>query len=131
MADACMPDPLAREIQVLADLRQATSEAHKALRDLRNDMQAARELRRKFLAAPELDERLGELVKQGLADYEATLQQAIKTGEQAMYNRFDVLTAICLGEDPASVRAGETTLPDLLREFIATKGLPYKLAKIR
>lgn len=123
-------DPLAREIQVLTDLRQATREAHEAIRDLRKDISAARELRKKFLAAPELDEQLGRLVEQGLKAYDAGLKSAIKTAEKKMYNRFDILAAICLGEDPESVKTGETSLPDLLREFIATKGLPYRLVKV-
>jgi hypothetical protein len=38
---------------------------------------------------------------------------------------------ICMGEDPVSVREGKKTIPDLLREFIAAKGLPYRLTRIR
>lgn len=124
-----MPDNLQREIEVLQELRAVIREAHEASKDLRADMQAARRLREEFLSAPELSEQLGKRVKAGLDEYDAVLQQAIKVAEKAMYNRFDVLTAICLGEDPQSVKDGVMTVPELLREFIATKGLPYRLVK--
>lgn len=38
---------------------------------------------------------------------------------------------ICMGEDPQSVREGKKTIPDLIREFIAAKGLPYRLTCIK
>lgn len=126
-----IPDHLQRELEVLQELRAVVREAHEAARDLRADMKAARELRERFLSAPELDEQMGKRVKEGLEEYDETLQQVIKVAEAAMYNRFDVLTAICLGEDPESVKTGVTSIPDLLREYIATKDLPYRLVKFK
>ena len=126
-----IPDHLQRELEVLQELRAVVREAHEAVKDLRADMKTARELREQFLSAPELDEQMGKRVKEGLEEYDETLQRAIKVAEKAMYNRFDVLTAICLGEDPESVKTGVTSIPDLLREYIATSGLPYRLAKFK
>jgi hypothetical protein len=127
-----IPEHLQHELEVLQDLRAVVREAHEAIQDLRTAIREARELRERFLAAPELAEQLGERVKEGLDEYGKVLQEAIKVAEQAMYNRFDVLTAICLGEDPESIRTGVTSMPQLLREFIATRGdLPYRLVKIK
>lgn len=126
-----IPEHLQRELEVLQELRAVVREAHEAIKDLRADMKAARELRERFLSAPELDEQMGKRVKEGLEEYGDTLQEAIAVAEKAMYNRFDVLTAICLGEDPESVKTGVTSIPDLLREYIATKDLPYRLVKFK
>jgi hypothetical protein len=124
-----IPEHLQRELEVLQDIRAATREAHEATRDLNAAMKAARELRDEFLNSDEVLEKLGTLVKAGLDEYDETLQHAIRVAEKAMYNRFDVLTAICLGEDPESVRTGVTSIPQLLREYIASQGLPYRLVK--
>lgn len=122
---------LDREIETLTALREATREAREAAKDLRAEMKAAREFRREFLATPELDARLGELTEAALKRYSDSIQQQIEKATQAVWNRFDTIAMICLGEDPKSVREGKKTIPDLIREFIAAKGLPYRLTRIR
>lgn len=124
-----IPEHLQRELEVLQELRAAVREAHETIRDLNEAMKSARELRDEFLNSDAVREKLGTLVKAGLDEYDHTLQHAIRVAEKAMYNRFDVLTAICLGEDPESVRTGVTSIPQLLREYIASQGLPYRLVK--
>jgi hypothetical protein len=124
-----IPEHLQRELEVLQELRAVVREAHEAIRDLNSAMKSARELRDEFINSDAILEKLGTLVKDGLDEYDETLQQAIKVAEKAMYNRFDVLTAICLGEDPESVKTGVTSVPQLLREYIASQGLPYRLVK--
>jgi hypothetical protein len=124
-----IPEHIQRELEVLQNLRAATREAHEAIRDLNAAMKSARELRDEFLNSDAVLEKLGNLVKAGLDEYDEVLKQAIKVAEKAMYNRFDVLTAICLGEDPESVKTGVTSIPQLLREYIASQGLPYRLVK--
>jgi hypothetical protein len=122
---------LEREIETLTALREATREAREAAKDLRAEMKAAREARREFFAAPELDARLGELTEDALARYSASISEQIEKAGQAVWNRFDTIMMIAMGEDPQSVREGKKTVPDLIREFIATKGLPYRLTRIR
>lgn len=100
-------------------------------KDLRAEAKAAKEARAEFFSAPELDARLGELTEAALARYSASIDEQIKKATEAVWNRFDTITMICLGEDPKSVREGKKTVPDLIREFIAAKGLPYRLARIR
>ncbi len=122
---------LEREIETLTALREATREAREAAKDLRAEMRAARELRREFLGTPELDARLGELTEAALSRYSDGIDKQIKLATEAVWNRFDTITMICLGEDPQSVREGKKTIPDLIREFIAAKGLPYRLTRIK
>ena len=122
---------LEREIETLTALREATREAREAAKDLRAEMKAAREFRREFLATPELDARLKELTETALAAYDASIKKAITDATEATWRRFDTITMICMGEDPQSVREGKKTIPDLIREFIAAKGLPYRLTRIR
>ena len=122
---------LEREIETLAALREATRSAREAAKDLRGEVKAAREFRQEFLSTPELDARLGELTAAALASYDEGIKKAIDDATQAVWYRFDTITMIALGEDPQSVREGKKTIPDLLREFIAAKGLPYRLTRIK
>ena len=122
---------LEREIETLAALREATRQAREAAKDLRAEMRSAREFRQEFLSTPELEARLGELTEDALKRYSESIQQQIEKATQAVWNRFDTITMICMGEDPQSVREGKKTVPDLIREFIAAKGLPYRLTRIR
>jgi len=122
---------LEREIETLTALREATRQAREAAKDLRAEMRSAREFRQEFLATPELDTRLKELTEAALAEYSATIDKNIKLATDAVWNRFDTITMIALGEDPQSVREGKKTIPDLIREFIAAKGLPYRLTRIK
>jgi hypothetical protein len=125
-----MPD-LDKEIETLMAIREATREAREAAKDLRAEMKAAREARREFFAAPELEERLGKLTGEALAEYAGNMKQQIDEATQAVWNRFDTITMIAMGENPKSVREGKKTVPDLIREFIAAKNLPYRLVRTR
>lgn len=125
-----MPD-LDKEIETLMALREATRDAREAAKDLRAEVKAAREARREFFAAPELEDRLGKLTGEALARYDDNIKQQIDRATQAVWNRFDTITMIALGEDPQSVREGKKTVPDLIREFIAAKNLGYRLVRTR
>lgn len=122
---------LDKEIETLVALREATRQAREAAKDLRAEVKAAREARAAFFAMPELDARLGDLTEENLRRYSASIDEHIKKATEAVYNRFDTICMICMGEDPVSVREGRRTVPDLIREFIAAKGLPYRLTRIR
>jgi cobalamin biosynthesis protein CbiD len=121
---------LDREIETLMALREEIRRAHEVLKDLRAEIRAAREARKEFFAAPELEERLGKLTEEAMAAYADNVKQQIDRATEAVWNRFDTITMIALGEDPQSVREGKKTIPDLIREFIAAKGLPYRLTRI-
>lgn len=120
---------LDREIETLTALREEIRRAHEVLKDLRAEIRAAREARQEFFAAPELEERLGVLTGEALARYDDNIKQQIDRATEAVWNRFDTITMIAMGEDPQSVREGKKTVPDLIREFIATKNLGYRLVR--
>lgn len=114
--------------ELLIELRGLVVLAHTAIRDLRAAVRDAAQVTDNLPQA--VDRRLSAAVKDGLQKYEADLSKAIADGTQAAYDRFDILTAICLGEDPQSVRAGKKSIPDLLRRYIETNGLPWQLVPL-
>lgn len=106
-------------------LKQATREAHEALRDLHR---IQRDIDRKRTELEDavtksIESRINAAVKTGLEEYDASLKEAIKTGTQATYDRFDLIAAICMGEDKVSKREGKAPLDGLLRAYIASGGL--------
>jgi hypothetical protein len=112
----------------LIELRGLLTEGHGLVQDLTRLLREAREVRRNLPEA--VNERIGAAVDTGLTEYKDTLGKAIEDATDAVYRRFDTLAAICMGEDPKSVRDGKTSVPDLLRDYIAAKGLPYRLVHV-
>jgi hypothetical protein len=116
----------------LIELRGLLTEGHGLVKDLTRLLREARQARDDLPAAitQAAGEKLGAAVDTGLAEYKGALGKAIENATDAVFKRFDTLTAICLGEDPKSVRTGVTSVPDLLRDYIAAKGLPYRLVHV-
>jgi len=112
----------------MLELRELLQEGHGLVKDLTRLIREVQQLRDSL---PEtVNAKISDAVASGLEEYKATLAEAIEDATNSVYKRFDVLTAICLGQDPHSVRTGVTTIPNLLRDFIATKGLPYRLVHV-
>ena len=112
----------------LIELRELITEGHGLVKDLTRLLREARQLRDNLPEA--VVARIDNAVATGLREYQDALGVAIDKATDATYKRFDVLSAICLGEDPQSVRTGVTSVPDLLRDYIAAKGLPYRLVHV-
>ena len=112
----------------LIELRELITEGHGLVQDLTRLLREARQLRDNLPEA--VIARIDNAVAAGLRDYQDALGIAIDKATDATYKRFDVLSAICLGQDPRSVRTGVTSVPDLLRDYIAAKGLPYRLVHV-
>ena len=112
----------------LIELRELITQGHALIKDLTRLLREARKARDELSEA--VTARLDGAVKTGLDEYGAALAEAIEKATDATMRRFDTLTAICLGEDPKSVRTGVTSVPDLLRDYIAAKGLPYRLVHV-
>jgi hypothetical protein len=112
-----MADTATQAIEALAQLRELVAEAHGAAKDLRLAIREARQLRSTL--PDEAARRIGESVDQGLAEYSASLEHGIDEATKAVYRRFDTIVAVCLGEDPESVAAGERTLEEILRDHNA------------
>jgi hypothetical protein len=116
----------------LIELRELITQGHALIKDLTRLLREARAARDDLPKAvtEAATEKIGEAVDAGLAEYKAALGTAIDDATATVFRRFDTLAAICLGEDPKSVRTGVTSVPDLLRDYIAAKGLPYRLVHV-
>lgn len=112
----------------LIELRELLAEGHGLIKDLTRLLREARQARDSLPGA--VIAKIDDAVATGLKEYQDVLGKAIDEATAATYRRFDTLTAICLGQDPHSVRTGVTSVPDLLRDYIAAKGLPYRLVHV-
>ena len=108
----------------LIELRDLIRQAHEAVSDLRAVMREARTLRDSLPAAAEkaVSEQLGAEVKEGLESFQKALDQAIDTGTDAVFKRFDQIEHLLLGEDPKSVRAGRPSIPQMIETIAAVEG---------
>lgn len=129
MAEGITPDQLAQYIEASAELRKLITEAHQAIRDLRHEKKELRELRQSYLTNEDLKVKLDEAVGRGLATFNQALKSAIDDATQRVYDRFDTIMLICLGEDPVSVREGRRTVTELVTEFIRQRNLPIRVSE--
>lgn len=101
----------------VARLKEATREAHEALKDLKRGVEEAKEAHRLLHACVEqaLNDGIGKQVQEGLDEYKESLAAAIDGATEAVYKRFDQIADILTGEDKQSKRAGKPSIPDLVR----------------
>jgi hypothetical protein len=111
----------------IAKLEIAKREAHEMVKAAREAIRDMKQAKADFLGTKEVEEMLNELTHSEMGRYTATISEAIERGTQSAYSRFDAIIAICLGIDSVSKKEAQTPLLELLREFIRTKGLPWKL----
>ena len=110
-------------------LRDATREANETIKGLRlATREATREFDTRVAAVSGATERtIHEIVEAGLDRYKATLDKAIASATQAVYDRFDLLATIMLGEERT-----ERPVSELLKRHLARlcncDGPPHKLA---
>jgi hypothetical protein len=102
----------------LSELKQATREAHEAAQSIREALREAKAFAAEQLKADAIEARIAEHVKQGLAEYDKVLMTAIDTATDKVYERFDLISQICLGEDFASKRDGLTPTMELVRRYV-------------
>lgn len=107
----------------IAKLQAVVRTAHEALGDINAGLKRAMEVRKEFLDNEEIRSQLRTLSATEYARFAVEMDEAIRTGTQAAYDRFDGIIAICLGLDSPDTKS----LEELLRTFIRTKGLPYGL----
>lgn len=101
----------------VARLKEATREAHEALKDLNVMIQMAKATAKELNACVEeaLNDGIGKQVQEGLDEYKESLAAAIDGATEAVYKRFDQIADILTGEDKQSKRAGKPSIPDLVR----------------
>lgn len=105
----------------IARLKEATREAHEAMKDLNMMIQMAKATTKELNTAVSeaLENGIGKQVKEGLDQYAESLNAAIDGATQAVYKRFDQIADILLGEDKSSQRSGKPSIPDLIKQKIA------------
>jgi len=98
-----------------AALRAAIREAHEAIQDLRLAMREAREVAVELdrAAHDALDNGIREEVQAGLASLGDAIDRAIDEATAKVFERFDTVRDVLLGEDKRSRRRGEPSLVDL------------------
>lgn len=108
-------------------MRTTAREAHEAVQELRETMKRYEDTKKAFLSEEELNIRLIALANDAQNHFVEETKKAIDIGTEACYRRFDAIAAILMGEDPQSVKEGRPSVVELLRHYIRTKGMPYKL----
>jgi hypothetical protein len=112
---------LARLDIKLAELDAKLREVNGTLKDIRAERRAVEDLIARH-SPDEVDAQFEAAVTEGLKDFSVSLDTAIKGATQAVYNRFDVIAGICLGEDAVSQRDGKEPLEVLIRQYVRARG---------
>jgi uncharacterized protein YllA (UPF0747 family) len=99
--------------QRITELKAVISEGSSLLSELQRvekiiDIKLAKDVDKVFA------ERLNETIKEGLDEYSASLDEAIRCATQAVFDRFDTIMTELLGEDIRSQKKGKKSIPDLL-----------------
>lgn len=130
-------DPIAEAEAVGTRLLDAIREAHGVLRDLRSAQAETRDATNKLRVAAQeaIDSGISAEVARGLADYQTALAEAIEMATEKVYERFDTLGDLLMGEDKHSRSRAEPSLAELVRaaqkeramtdwrDFAACKGM--------
>lgn len=96
----------APESKAVTDLKEATREAHEAIKDLRallKDCHSARQAMESTrdellsLSHEVFDQRMNEQVEDGLNTYRQTLDKALEDSTDAVFARFDRLFRVMMG----------------------------------
>src|ERR1700691_953394 len=103
------------------EARRTIRELHEAQRDLRSAIRDARQATAdidKAVSEDILDGKIGTAIRLGLEGYDEALKEAIKDATESTYDRFDLLAAICLGDDFVAVQKGQKPTAELIRRYL-------------
>jgi chromosome segregation ATPase len=104
----------------ISELRELIREANGTLKDARRERRLTEAQIGQF--GDQLDARLCAEVEKGLTRFHGEISQAVEGATRAVYDRFDLIAALCLGEDATSQAEGKTPLDELVRRYIAKNG---------
>jgi hypothetical protein len=105
----------------LAELNEKIREVNGTLKDIRAERRLAEELIARHIPE-QVDTRIDAAVTAGLDEFSASLDTAIEGATQGVFNRFDIIAGIALGEDAASRRKGTQPLEELVRQYVHARG---------
>lgn len=100
----------------IAALKQATREAHEAIqesKDVKKELEAtwAR-------ISEEIENHIESEVAIGLTKYSGSILTAIEDATQRVYERFDLIADILVGEDKQSRRKGLPSITELVEQRV-------------
>ena len=103
-------------------LRQATREAHEAMKDMKLLMRDARCLIADIREAAyqEVNAVVAVYVREGMAAHQRAIEDAIADGTNLVYQRFAELGDILMGEDRGSKKQG-SAIKDLAAQWVAER----------
>lgn len=101
-------------------LREATREAHEVLKDLRRAIKDGRQLV-KEAAGIAVSEQMKPVVDKGLKEFSEALDVAVKEATQSVFDRFDQIRDMLLGEDRTSKRLGKPSISELVEAKAKTR----------
>ena len=103
-------------------LRQATREAHEAMKDMRLLMRDARVLIAEIheAASQDVHQIVGVFVRQGMDAHQKAIEDAIEDGTTLVYKRFAEIGDILMGEDRGSKRSGNA-IKELAAQWVAER----------
>jgi hypothetical protein len=107
----------------IADLKVAIREAHEILKDLKQMIKVAVQIRDEVLAAAGVmvNDAIEEAVGIGLAAYNQAITTAMEEATEAVYERFDTLFENLMAVDKASVKKGDPSIYDMLEAIRLVK----------
>jgi DNA-binding transcriptional MerR regulator len=120
----------------ISDLQAATREANLVLADIKQVLKEVRGLHASI--GPEskrmFEELLAEEVNRGLDEYKKSLETAIETATQAVFDRFETIRKTLLGETKQDKKAGRASIPEIIEnqwcpQHLKTKGDCWELHK--
>lgn len=96
-------------------LRAVVREAHEAIQDLNRAIRQGRKvvIDIEEAAGGDVAQRINEAVRIGLESYSETIRVATEQATDAVYERFDTISKMLLGEDRAARRKHGASLPEL------------------
>ncbi|HEV2175248.1 MAG TPA: hypothetical protein VGR71_16865 [Nitrospira sp.] len=124
-----MQDDIDRYTAAAVDLRELLRQTHEAISDLRRERAGLKRDRAEFVDSKDLIARLDKATGDGIKQFIDQMTAHIRETEETVTRRFDTILMICLGEEPSSVRKGERTVIELIREFVRSKKLAIKITE--
>lgn len=102
----------------LQDLKEATREAHMAIKDLTKLMKEFRQLRDELQAELQksVDEQIQPVIKASLQDWSDQTVTFINQAEERINARFDTVADILLAESREDKRKGRPSLTELAKK---------------
>jgi hypothetical protein len=105
----------------IVQLREVTRTANETLKDLKRERAEATELITTRIAYA-VQEVINERVERGLVAYTKAIETATDEATAKVYERFDLMVSLLLGEESRQLRKGVLPLEELLRRYVQRNG---------